>query len=109
MSTWQPTVMHMTNGDGEVYCRERSRVWPERFMDDRVARTLPRCPACLEELSRRKTLRVSHREQAHINTEKQKQDRLLSDLNKRIAEKKQAESISPLYLVDYINKLNMSG
>jgi hypothetical protein len=52
---------------------------------------------------------VSHREQAHINTEKQKQDRLLSDLNKRIAEKKQAESISPLYLVDYINKLNMSG
>ncbi len=101
MSTWQPTVMHMTNGDGGVYCRERSRVWPERFMDDRVARTLPRCPACLEELSRRKTLRVSHREQAHVNTEKQKQHRL--------EKKQQVESNSPLFLVDYINKLSKSG
>ncbi len=98
---WQPTVIHLSNGDGNTYCRAKNRTWPDNFMKDSVARTLPKCPACLEELSRRKLLIVSHREQAHINTEKQKQIRL--------ERKREEESNSPLYLVDYINKLSKSG
>ena len=100
MSTWQPTVIHISNGDGKRFCREKIRAWPESYMDDRIARKLPKCPACLDEARRHKTLYISHREQAHINTEKYKQERV---------KKKEAESISPLYLVDYINKLNKSG
>tara|TARA_R110001592_G_scaffold22315_1_gene88897 strand:- start:199 stop:453 length:255 start_codon:yes stop_codon:yes gene_type:complete len=46
----KPTVIHMSgtwdyNG-GKYKCGAKSEEWPEKYMDDSFARTLPICPAC---------------------------------------------------------------
>ena len=41
-----PTVLHYSNGSGERLCGAKIHAWPEEWMDDKKARTLPRCPEC---------------------------------------------------------------
>ncbi len=45
---YDPTEIHITR-DGMYYCGEERKPgsWTEEFMDDKKARTLPHCPACL--------------------------------------------------------------
>ena len=43
---WKPTVMHFSDGSDRL-CGEKFRPWPEKYMSDEYARTLPLCPKCV--------------------------------------------------------------
>ena len=39
--------MHFSNGNRDRLCGEKFRAWPEQYMSDKFARTLPLCPKCV--------------------------------------------------------------
>lgn len=43
---WKPTHLHFSNGNDRL-CGEKFRPWPEKYMSDEYARTLPLCPKCV--------------------------------------------------------------
>ena len=44
---YKPTQLHYSNQDGRL-CGEPVISWPDKYMTDAFARTLPICPKCLE-------------------------------------------------------------
>ena len=46
MMAWKPTHLHFSNGSDRL-CGEKFRPWPEKYMSDEFARTLPLCPKCV--------------------------------------------------------------
>ena len=44
---WKPTVMHFSDSSRNRLCGEKFRPWPEKYMSDEYARTLPLCPKCV--------------------------------------------------------------
>jgi hypothetical protein len=50
----EPTMIHISCGDGEPLCNTDTYPWPERCMDESFARTLPICPDCEQIVAKRR-------------------------------------------------------
>tara|TARA_B110000495_G_C22808562_1_gene472103 strand:+ start:69 stop:314 length:246 start_codon:yes stop_codon:yes gene_type:complete len=46
--SWIPKVMHISYGYEGALCGAKSRTWPDKYMADVIARTLPLCVKCIE-------------------------------------------------------------
>jgi len=47
MSKWYPEVMHHNFGTDGTVCGAKNHTWPEQYMDEFVARKIPRCNDCM--------------------------------------------------------------
>jgi len=47
MSKWYPEVMHFNFGADGTVCGAKNHTWPENYMDEFVARKIPRCNDCM--------------------------------------------------------------
>tara|TARA_R110000751_G_scaffold35335_3_gene86877 strand:+ start:418 stop:675 length:258 start_codon:yes stop_codon:yes gene_type:complete len=82
--SWIPKVMHISYGYDGASCGARSRTWPDKYMADKVARTLPICEKCIE-LKGTRTMLI---EDTTVPTQIEEAE------------------ITPLYLKDYIDYIN---